>query len=221
MTTPGYVVRFRGAADSVTAVISSGCSRVDIISTGRPKFGGWAYSTQEEISSLIRSALPPADLARSSAEGMSAPHNYRDRDCRCTIGEREYYYYERPPIAIRSPAPTLPEGFLPASTQTVKWQVLVDDQGRPCRIIAASGSDPYALLAVQALQTWRWKPAMSGGKAICVWIEVPIEIGARLSTPVQPIGASTGFEVPEGQCIQRASYRRCDRPRTQRRRTVG
>ncbi len=110
---------------------------------------------------------------------MSAPHNYRDRDCRCTIGEQEYHYYERPPIAIHSPAPTLPEGFSPASAQTVKLQVLVDDGGRPCRIMATSGSDPYARLAVQALQTWRWKPAMSEGKALCVWIEVPIEFGPR------------------------------------------
>jgi len=179
VTTPGYVVRLRGVADSVTAIISAGCSRVDVRSTGRPQFGGWAYSTLGEISSLMRSALPPAVLARSSAEGMSAPHNYRDRDCRCTIGEQEYYYYERPPIAIHSPAPTLPDGVSSASTQRVKLQVLVDDQGRPCRIMAASGSDPYALLAVQALQTWRWKPAMSEGKALCVWIEVPIEFGPR------------------------------------------
>src|SRR6185295_19728916 len=134
VTTPGYVVRLRGVADSVTAVISSGCSRVDLILTGKSKFGGWAYSTQEQISSLIRSALPLADLVRSSAEGMSAPHNYRDRDCRCTIGERVYNYYEQPPITIHAPAPTLAEGFFPASAQTVKMQVLVDDIGRPCRI---------------------------------------------------------------------------------------
>jgi TonB family protein len=174
---PGYVVRLRGASDSVTVVLSTSCSRLNVKPARGAEFGGWADSgTEKTLRALIESVLPLSpDRERRSSEGLSAPHNFRDQDCRCTAREGEILYREQEPVAIHSPPPVLPESVRSYSRQLVPLLVLVDDAGLPCRIKAEVGEDPYVAFAVDAIRAWRWKPAMSKGKPLCAWTFVRVE----------------------------------------------
>ena len=175
---PAYAIRFRGKSDSVTVVLSSGCSRVDVKPARGAWFGGWASSAtvEGELRALLASALPPApDSARRSAEGLRDPHTFRDRDCTCTVREGEFLYSEHPPVLVHSPSPSLPDSVRSNARQLVRVHVLVDTAGLPCRIKAIDTFEPFAALAVSAARAWRWTPAMSNRKPTCVWTNAVVK----------------------------------------------
>jgi hypothetical protein len=179
MAIPEHVVRLYGPRDSVTVILSSGCGHVSVRTSGGFSLGGWGES-QDALAELMDRVLP-TDPHETSLPAMvlSAPHQYRDRDCTCDTRAREFAFYERPPEPISSPAPKVPSDLaIPTPTlRKVLLHVLVDRDGLPCRVKAVAGLDPFAVLAVDSVRRWRWKPATSKGEAICAWTQVPIDFG--------------------------------------------
>ena len=84
------------------------------------------------------------------------------------------------PTCIHCPDPTYTDEARRAKVQsTVKFDVVIDEQGRAKRIATIKG-DRYGLTvnAIEAIKKWRFKPAMKEGKpvTVCVLIEVTFQI---------------------------------------------
>ena len=59
----------------------------------------------------------------------------------------------------------------------VLLKVMVDAQGRPerVRVIQRSGSRALDRAAMEAVQQWRFQPAVSAGQPVAGEVEIPIE----------------------------------------------
>ena len=88
----------------------------------------------------------------------------------------EYVYVEELPEAVHKVAPDYPEWARKAGVQgTVMIQALVGKDGRilDTRIVRSIPDlDDYAVAAVKQ---WRFKPALSKGKPVAVWVAVPVK----------------------------------------------
>ena len=81
-------------------------------------------------------------------------------------------------IAEQSPAPEYPATALRRGRSgTVVLSVQVDATGRPARVRIAqrSGTRELDRAALEAVQRWRFRPAMSNGQPVPGQVEVPIE----------------------------------------------
>jgi len=58
---------------------------------------------------------------------------------------------------------------------TVVLQAWVDDKGRVARTVVIQSIPVMEDSAVRAVEQWRFKPAMSNGKPIGVWVLIPVE----------------------------------------------
>ena len=84
------------------------------------------------------------------------------------------------PTCIHCPDPAYTDEARAAKIQgSVKFDVLVDEQGKPKRIAVIQG-DQYDLTAraLEAMKNWKFKPAMKDGKpvTVCVAVEVSFRI---------------------------------------------
>lgn len=81
-------------------------------------------------------------------------------------------------IAAQSPAPAYPASALrKGESGVVLLNVTVDAQGRPTRVRVAQRSGSRALdrAAVEAVERWRFQPAMAAGQPVDGQVQVPIE----------------------------------------------
>jgi len=93
-------------------------------------------------------------------------------------GEGEFVYYEVAPAPIDSPPAEYPEearSMKPKPEGTVTLHVQVDRLGKVCRIKLMRGIEGLNDAAIQAVAQWRFKPALSNEKPVCVWVEVPVK----------------------------------------------
>jgi len=84
------------------------------------------------------------------------------------------------PACVHCPSPAYTDEARAAKIQgSVKFDVLVDEQGKPKRIVVIQG-DQYDLTAkaLEAMKNWKFKPAMKDGKpvTVCVVVEVSFRI---------------------------------------------
>lgn len=63
----------------------------------------------------------------------------------------------------------------PKPEGTVTLHVQVDRLGKVCRIKLMRGIEGLNDAAIQAVAQWRFKPALSNEKPVCVWVEVPVK----------------------------------------------
>lgn len=87
---------------------------------------------------------------------------------------------DSPPLRIaeQSPPPAYPASALRKGERgVVLLKVMVDAQGRPerVRVIQRSGSRALDRAAVEAVQQWRFQPAVSAGQPVAGEVEIPIE----------------------------------------------
>ena len=87
---------------------------------------------------------------------------------------------DSPPLRIaeHSPPPEYPASALRKGERgVVMLSVAVDAQGRPTRVrvVQRSGSRALDRAAVEAVQRWRFQPALSAGQAVAGEVEIPIE----------------------------------------------
>ena len=85
------------------------------------------------------------------------------------------------PVPLQSPAPSYPpEAFRNGESGTVLLRVHVDPQGVPYTIDLVQSSRSRALdrAATQAVQRWRFRPAIRGGQPVAGEVQVPITFSA-------------------------------------------
>jgi protein TonB len=79
------------------------------------------------------------------------------------------------PVQIVAPKPRYPDYELEAGiTGRVVMKVLVDEEGVVRSVERVSGSQRFGEAAREALNRWRFKPALVHGKAVRVWVEIPV-----------------------------------------------
>jgi protein TonB len=90
----------------------------------------------------------------------------------------DYVYVEELPEAITKVAPSYPQG-LRGVEGTVIVQALVGADGRVKDTIVQNSIPALDEAAVEAVRQWVFKPAMSGGKPVAVWVAIPVKFSVR------------------------------------------
>lgn len=92
-----------------------------------------------------------------------------------SASEGEFVYFDEPPAPITTVNPVRPERMPPEpKDRSVILHVLVDDSGHVCAIKVKRGDPILARAAIDAVEQWIFKPALSHGKPVSVWVEVPV-----------------------------------------------
>jgi TonB family protein len=79
-----------------------------------------------------------------------------------------------PPKAESTPDPMFPAGER-GHTSTVRVRMVVDVKGKPQNVeVTRSGGKAFDKMAVEAVQKWRFKPAMCNGEAMPMQIEADV-----------------------------------------------
>jgi protein TonB len=90
----------------------------------------------------------------------------------------EFVAFEEAPQPIETASPTYPEMARRAGVEGVVWvQSLVDKEGkvRDVRIVKPSGANAgFEEAAIEAAKKTLWKPAISNGQPVAVWISYKI-----------------------------------------------
>jgi periplasmic protein TonB len=80
-----------------------------------------------------------------------------------------------PPVPIESPKPAYPPIAREAEiTGRVVAEVLVTAEGAVAKVRVVSGNKILADAAQETLYRWRFRPAQANGRAVAVWVEIPV-----------------------------------------------
>jgi len=135
---------------------------------------------------MLRRALPKNQTIEGAIQELDASRSRPNRgpskftplwpDCPPEPEEGQFVYYEDEPVPIRAPEPVWPTGAKPDGTVKVTLHAFVEPSGRVCYARIIQGAEPFASSAIEAIRHWTFKPAMSGGKPVGVWVEVPFTL---------------------------------------------
>jgi TonB family protein len=104
-------------------------------------------------------------------------------DAAPTPGQRpafgEYVYVEELPEAVSKVAPIYPNDMKPGGEGTVMVQALVLEDGSVGDVRIVRSVPGLDEAAVACVRQWRFKPAMSKGAPVAVWVAVPVRFGPR------------------------------------------
>ena len=158
----------RGAKGDLELSLDS--TWIDSVRTLSIHFGDGSHDTLELYSSccmedsiLYRFARGVPDSWPLSADSKALP------------GEGTYVYYEDEPVPLTQVEPDASKADLPqGTTVTVTTHVLVGIDGRVKGVKVIKGAAGLNELAIDALKQWTFKPALSNGKPVAVWVEVPV-----------------------------------------------
>ena len=79
------------------------------------------------------------------------------------------------PVPISAPLPVYPEFAKDARIEgRVIVKVLVGIDGSPEQVIAVSGPKMLFDAAVEGVRKWKFKPGMTSGQAVEVWVAIPV-----------------------------------------------
>jgi protein TonB len=82
---------------------------------------------------------------------------------------------DTPPELVDAPKPAYPDWAKEAGVEgKVLLRVLVGKDGRPRKVIATGGVRALGEDAAKAVMRWTFRPALSNGNPIEVWVEVPV-----------------------------------------------
>jgi protein TonB len=82
---------------------------------------------------------------------------------------------EIPPVPVIAPLPAYPDFAREAGIEgRVIVRVLVGIDGMPKQVAAMSGPKMLFDAAVEGVRKWRFKPGMTSGQAVEVWVEIPV-----------------------------------------------
>ena len=140
---------------------------------------------------MFRKAAPPgasrAATARDSVPSVghvvtgggsaagASPRSAAPRDSSLP-GPGDYVYVEELPTAITKAVPVYPEEARRAGVSgTVMVKALVARNGRVVDVEVASSIPELDDAAIQSVRQWEFKPAMTKGQPIAVWVMIPIK----------------------------------------------
>jgi TonB family protein len=145
--------------------------------TRRGEFLGFILIAPDavELLATIGASLPDDDEIRHFPGYRSLESFHRD-----SLGsEHEYVYVEELPEPIRKVEPEYPDHFdqLDTKTVTVLTQVRVAADGHveDARIVRSVPMLDGA--ALECVRQWLFRPAMSAGRPVSVWVAVPVKWG--------------------------------------------
>lgn len=126
---------------------------------------------------LVRLAQPAdADMKSLAARQPLPPPNAPDAEPR--LGQ--YVYVEELPEPIHKVAPDYPEDARRRGVQgTVVVQALLGKDGLVRRTQLVKGVAGLDEAAEACVRQWRFKPAMSKGEPVAVWVAVPVAFKLR------------------------------------------
>jgi TonB family protein len=79
------------------------------------------------------------------------------------------------PVPVSTPLPDYPDFAREVGAEgKVVVRVLVGLDGYPKRVIAVSGPKMLFDAAVEGVKKWKFKPGMTSGQAVEVWVEIPV-----------------------------------------------
>ncbi len=126
-----------------------------------------------ELKRLIKELLRVASAPPSADGPGKDPLRYVDPECDCSRGEpNEFVYYEEAPSPVDAPPPQRPRGV--ASGGKVVLHVEVGKSGDVCAIRVIRSVEGLTDAAVDGVKHWKFRPATSNNKPVCVWVEVPV-----------------------------------------------
>jgi TonB family protein len=122
-------------------------------------------------------------LAALMALAAPAWPQQRSNDVLPAFGE--YVYVEELPEAITKVEPVFPDAAKRAGVAgTVMTQVLVNREGNVVDARIVKSIPMLDQVALDAIRQWRFKPAMSNGQPVAVWVAVRLKFGS--SPPPAP-----------------------------------
>lgn len=88
----------------------------------------------------------------------------------------DYVPVDELPVAIQKPGPVYPPEARKAGIQgTVMVQVLVGKDGIPGDVRIARSIPELDAAALACVRNWRFKPAVSGGRQVPMWVAIPVK----------------------------------------------
>jgi TonB family protein len=90
-------------------------------------------------------------------------------------GPPDYVPYDQAPEVINQEQPKYPALALKAGLEGTVWTKLwVDETGRVTQVyVSKSDGQIFEQSAIDAARQWRFKPAMTKGKPVAVWVSIP------------------------------------------------
>jgi TonB family protein len=98
-----------------------------------------------------------------------------------------------PPKALETPAPAYPEGASGDATVVLELTVARDGSVRDAKVV--SGEEPFASVALAAVQGFRFEPARRGGEPIAARVRFELRFHEPPPAPAEPNAAPGGAAV--------------------------
>jgi protein TonB len=90
--------------------------------------------------------------------------------------EGDFVYFDQPPVPVQRVQPEYPTWAKENGIAgTVLLHVLVGQDGRVRRISVIREVTGLTEAAQEALRRWTFRPATANGRAVAVWVEIPVE----------------------------------------------
>lgn len=90
-------------------------------------------------------------------------------------GPKDFVPHEDDPVAVSRPAPPYPELARQAGIEgQLVLNVLVDRQGRVREVLVVRSVEVFEDVSIQAVRRWVFRPALSNGHPVAVWVTIPI-----------------------------------------------
>jgi TonB family protein len=171
-------VRFEHAGERTLAILMFRERCVQLVHHGRPAGRVPMGPAAGELFKQIRDALRADPTLRAQKLPEPVPAG---EPARAGAAGRPPVL-EQVPEVIDGPPPVYPEGAREKGLEgTVLVRAMVDQLGRVVEAFPAEpgGSPELDQAAVEAVRQWRFRPAMSAGQPVVVWVVVPVEFSLR------------------------------------------
>jgi TonB family protein len=165
---PLFAVTFDAKGGDVYALLSLETRCAQIFEAEKPLGTVWFKDRADSLFALLQSALPqdsivawmslPPEIPAPAGETISA-----------------FYGVEVLPEPVERIPPQYPEEGIRAGKSGTVWvRALVGEDGAVHDAFVHRSIPPLDDAALDAVWQWRFKPALSGGKPIAVWVMVPV-----------------------------------------------
>ena len=118
----------------------------------------------------------------------------------------DYVKYDKAPEAVKKVQPHYPDLATLAGVEGTVWvNAWIDESGKVVQaIVQKSDAEVLNQSAVEAAQQWQFKPALSDGKPIAVWVMLPFRF--KLSEGEKKGTASSGLKATKYPPAEDAKY---------------
>lgn len=124
----------------------------------------------------------PVAIASASGGGYGGASSGRPAAAVSTVGRAPVHLPERaaPPVALGSnrPPPYPEDARVRGAEGQVILKIVIDQEGRVASVAVMRGDEPFVTAAVQAVRSWRYRPATLDGQPISIYrvVKVPFRL---------------------------------------------